>query len=184
MGMDMQAHVLAQGAHRAGWIKVAELPFDSELRKACEVNACGRFGKNYTCPPHTGEIHALIAKAQGYEDILLFQTVGELEDSYDFEGMQEASHTHKALTQSIFDALGRGDCLMLGVGGCALCEVCAVHTNEACRQPNRALASLESYGVNVSNASALAGMKYINGENTVTFFSGLFVPKGFREAQA
>ena len=64
--------------------------------------------------------------------------------------------------------------LHLGAGGCHLCEVCAKKTGEPCRHPDRAVASLEAYGVNVSALARLCGMKYINGENTVTYFGALF----------
>ena len=180
MQVNIEAMVMARGAHKAGWVKVADVPFDTELRKACEVNSCGRYGRNYTCPPHTGTVEELIAQAGVYEDMLLFQTIGQLEDSYDFEGMQDASVVHKALTQGVFDDLELEDYLVLGAGGCNICEECGALTDEPCRDPERALASLESYGINVSKTAALAGMKYINGVNTVTYFSGVFVPKDVR----
>ena len=40
--------------------------------------------------------------------------------------------------------------------------------------PDRALASLEAYGVNVSALARACGMKYTNGQNTVTYFGALF----------
>jgi len=175
--MDIIQFVLDHGAHRAGVVKVAEMPFDAALRAACEVNACGKYGMNYTCPPHVGAIDDLIAKAQGYADLVLFQTIGQLEDSYDFEGMMDASAVHKAITQTVADKLPVPGCLVLGAGGCNLCETCGIMTGTPCCEPERALASLESYGINVSQTAALAGMKYVNGVNTVTYFSGIFVPK-------
>jgi hypothetical protein len=33
--------------------------------------------------------------------------------------------------------------------------------------------SLEAYGVNVSALASAAGMKYINGQNTVTYFGAV-----------
>ena len=175
--MDMIQFILDRGAHKAGTVKVADIPFDAALRAACEVNACGKYGMNYTCPPHVGAIEALIAQAKGYEDLHLFQTIGVLEDSYDFEGMMDASAAHKAITQRIADELPLSNCLVLGAGGCNLCAECGILSGAPCCDPERALASLESYGINVSQTAALAGMKYINGVNTVTYFSGVFVPK-------
>ena len=180
MQENIEEFVLSRGAFKAGWVKVAEVPFDAALRKACEANGCGKYKRNYTCPPYIGDVETLIAQAQEYEDMLLFQTVGQLEDSYDFEGMQEAGAVHNTVTQGIFDDAGPEDCLVLGAGGCDICETCGALTDEPCRDPKRALASLESYGINVSKTAALAGMKYINGENTVTFFSGIFLKKGVR----
>ena len=61
----------------------------------------------------------------------------------------------------------------LGAGGCGVCKVCAKRSDEPCRFPDLAIASLESYGVNVSAMAASAGMKYINGVNTVTYFGAV-----------
>ena len=60
--------------------------------------------------------------------------------------------------------------LHLAGGACGLCEKCGKETGEPCRHPDRALASLESYGVDVYNTAKHAGLKYTNGPNTVTFF--------------
>ena len=65
------------------------------------------------------------------------------------------------------------DALHLGVGNCGVCEKCAKLTNEPCRYPDLALPSLESYGVNVSELAKASGMKYINGQNTVTYFGAV-----------
>ena len=67
--------------------------------------------------------------------------------------------------------------LHLGAGGCRICAVCAVRTNEPCRHPDKATPSLESYGVDVASMAEAAGMKYINGQKTVTYFGAvLFDP--------
>ena len=43
-------------------------------------------------------------------------------------------------------------------------------TDEPCRFPEKALPSLEAYGVDVYNTTKDTDLKYINGQNTVTFF--------------
>lgn len=162
---------------RAGLADVAQVSFEPAFRDACASNACGNYGRCWTCPPDVGEIHDLIAQAQTYDQVLVYQTVGQLEDSYDFEGMMEAAKRHNQLymrLDQLFRGKGFSRMLHLGAGGCHLCEVCAKKTGEPCRHPNRAVASLEAYGVNVSALARLCGMKYINGENTVTYFGALF----------
>jgi len=39
--------------------------------------------------------------------------------------------------------------------------------------PDRAMPSLEAYGINVSLLAKTSGMKYINGANTVTYFGAV-----------
>ena len=41
-------------------IDVSRIVFDAGLRKSCEMNSCGAYGRNYMCPPFCGEIHELI----------------------------------------------------------------------------------------------------------------------------
>ena len=67
------------------------------------------------------------------------------------------------------------EALLLGAGGCRLCPRCAKADNQPCRFPDAALASLEAYGVNVSLLAPQAGMQYINGANTVTYFGAAFL---------
>jgi predicted metal-binding protein len=168
--------LLDWGAYRAGIIPVNAIQFEPEFRKLCESNACGMYGKSWMCPPSVGPVDQLIAKAKTYRLALVYQTVDELEDSYDFEGMMEAGQRMNQLTQRIRgsfpDTFGT-DALHLGAGGCRQCSVCAKQENKPCRFPEKALASLEAYGINVSHLAKLADMNYINGQNTVTYFGAV-----------
>ena len=163
---------IALGAYKAAVIDVSNIETDVAFRDMCKANMCGRYGKCYTCPPDVGEINALIEKLKGYKYALVYQTVGELEDSFDIEGMQEVGAKHASLVKSMVREYGRS-ALHLGAGGCPLCERCAKATNEPCRHPDEAIASLEAHGVNVSKLAVASGMKYINGQNTVTYFGAM-----------
>lgn len=129
------------------------------------------------CPPNVEPIDELMQKLQTYEDALVYQTVSSLTDSFDFEGMMRAGKRHNNLAQRLWDkadSLGI-KALHLGAGGCRLCETCGIRTGEPCRNPKRAMSSLEVYGVDVTALAAAAGMKYINGHNTVTYFGAVLV---------
>lgn len=164
------------GAYRAALIPVTRIEFEPEFRKLCEQNSCGMYGRSWMCPPCVGPVDELIARAKSYRTALIYQTVDSLEDSYDFEGMMAAGRRMNALAQRIrtelADAFGP-DVLYLGAGGCRVCEVCAKREDKPCRFPDKALPSLEAYGMNVSRLAQIAGMKYINGQNTVTYFGGV-----------
>ena len=126
--------------------------------------------------PDAGDIHDLMAALKTYSYALVYQTVSELEDSYDFEGMMDAGVAHNLLMVELrrgIDTLALPRVLHLGAGGCRMCEVCAKRTGEPCRHPDLAVASLETYGVNVSKLAPAAGMKYINGKDTVTYFGAV-----------
>ena len=164
------------GAFRASVIPVENVETDASFRDLCAANVCGNYGRNWMCPPDAGEIHDLMAALRTYSYALVYQTVSELEDSYDFEGMMDAGVAHNRLMVELrrgIDTLALPRVLHLGAGGCRMCEVCAKRTGEPCRHPDLAVASLETYGINVSKLAPAAGMKYINGKDTVTYFGAV-----------
>lgn len=165
---------IKNGADNAAVINVGEIPFRREFRAACEQNSCGKYGKCWMCPPDVGDIDEMIARAKTYTHALVFQSIGRLEDSFDIEGMENAAKRHNALTQALAAELNPvlGAHIGLGAGACHVCEKCSRLDNEPCRCPEKAIASLESYGIAVSELAGLCDMRYINGQNTVTFFGG------------
>lgn len=174
----LRQFVLDTGAFRAGAVDVAAIPFEPEFRKLCESNACGMYGRSWMCPPDIGPVEDLIAQARQFRQALVFQTVNALEDSYDFEGMLAAGGEMNRLMASIRQKLAQLDVrryLLLGAGGCRVCPRCAKISGQPCRHPEQALSSLEAYGVNVSALAPMAGMKYINGPDTVTFFGAVLL---------
>ncbi len=174
---DRMAEIaLSLGAFRAAVIPVSDVETDASFRDMCAANVCGNYGRNWMCPPDAGDIPDLMAALKSYSYVLVYQTVTELEDSYDFEGMMDAGVAHNKLMIALRDKLNAENLprvLHLGAGGCRMCEVCAKRTNEPCRHPDLAVASLETYGVNVSKLAPAAGMKYINGQDTVTYFGAV-----------
>ena len=172
----LTAHALSLGAFKASVLPVDAVETDAVFRDMCAANACGNYGRNWMCPPDVGEIHELIAELRTYGYALVYQTVSELEDSYDFEGMMEAGARHNQLMAALRISLNTeplSRTLHLGAGGCRMCEVCAKRTGEPCRHPDLAVASLETYGINVSKLAVAAGMTYINGQYTVTYFGAV-----------
>ena len=167
---------ISYGAYKAAVIPVSDVTTDVYFRTLCEKNVCGNYGKNWTCPPDAGDINELIAILRSFEYILVYQSVGMLEDSYDFEGMVAAAKNHTKLMSDVRAEMKKepfARYLNLGAGGCSICEQCAKRTDEPCRHPDEAVASLEAYGVNVSALAKSADMKYINGQNTVTYFGAV-----------
>jgi len=161
------------GATKAVVIGQDDIVLNASFRAMCEANSCGVYGRCYTCPPDVGPIDELMARVRGYEKGLFYQLISPLEDSYDIEGMAEAKKNLVRLSQRLLDELKPilgEDALHLSGGGCGLCEVCGKITNEPCRHPDRALASLESCGMDVYQTTKKTPMKYINGANTVTYF--------------
>ena len=182
MSINIVKLCIEQGAHKCEEISVDKLVFSPELRVLCEQNACGLYGQSYTCPPHVGDVHDLAERCRNFERIAVFQNIYPLVDSFDFEGMLSAQAAHNTMTiriaELVYTEIGRENVLVLGAGGCAICRKCGIQTNEPCRHPATALPSLEAYGINVTKISNVSDLQYINGANTVTYFSGCFFALG------
>lgn len=170
------------GADKAAIIPGKGVVTSPEFRKACQANACGYYGRCWMCPPDVGSIHALIERVRGYSWALVYQSIHQLEDSLDIEGMQQASQRHgtvsRAIERALRPALPEGY-LHLICGGCQFCDACAKRDGQPCRAPGEARASLESHGIDVYHTVEGTGLRYINGTDTVTYFSMIL----FGEAQ-
>ena len=168
----MKEELLAAGADRAEELPVSEIPFEPSLVSLCASNQCGNYNQCWTCPPRTGEISVLIESAKKYQTAFVFQKIYHIEDSFDIEGMFEASKEFQKIILKLATSFAsrNDDLLLLGAGGCRICPVCVAVEEEPCRHPELACPSIESYGIQVSELAKRCGMKYINGVNTVTYF--------------
>ena len=167
------AETLRLGADRAAVIDAVQIETDRVFRELCLANACGMVGKCWMCPPDVGEIEELMAEVRRYDHALVYQRIGQLEDSFDVEGMADAKTAHRAISfalRPLFGELGITHALHLGAGGCGVCRPCAKVKGHPCAHPDLAMSSLEAYGIHVAHMAQSAGMKYINGANTVTYF--------------
>lgn len=170
-----------EGAARAEVISGEQIVLSASFRDICASNACGKFGRCYMCPPDVGDIESLMEKVRAYPRALVYQSISPLEDSFDYEGMVEAGSGHAQLSQRIeggLEGLIPGGYLHLTCGGCRLCEPCLKQEGLPCRFPDQALPSVESYGIDVYNTVRGTQLKYINGQNTVTFFGMVMFDDG------
>ena len=175
---DIMQMALDAGMTHAAIISQSDITYDTVFRDICASNSCGNYGMCHMCPPDIGDINTLIAAAKGYTAAVLYQTISEIEDSYDFEGMMDAGKHHSDCSQQLRESLENAkysNVLHLSCGGCRVCDRCSKRDQLPCRFPEKALASLEAYGMNVYETSSHAGLKYVNGPNTVTYFGIVLV---------
>ena len=95
--------------------------------------------------------------------------------------MSEAGYAHMRVSRKLQEAaapLLPEDTLHLSCGGCRLCDRCAKLDAQPCRMPQKALSSLEAYGVDVYQTTQNTGLKYVNGPDTVTFFGMILFHDG------
>jgi len=175
---DIQQWALAAGATHACAIGRAQLKTFDHVRASCAANACGHYGRCWTCPPDLGEQEDLAAELKSFPGGVVIQNVTRLEDSWDFEGMMAAAGAHNQMMRSLGRRLGAEHpgrrSLVLGCGGCGYCETCTC-PDAPCRAPDHALASVEGYGLDVKLLVESCGLSYINGQNTVSFVGAVLV---------
>ena len=176
-GIEQQILQVAMdcGAFGAEYLPAASIVLDPQFRQICESNGCGRFGRCYQCPPDIGPIHERMQEVRRYPKAVIYQSVSSIEDSFDFEGMMDAATLHLQLSQRIHAQLPsvlRSDFLHLS-NGCRLCSRCAKEDDLPCRHSDIALGAVEGYGIDVYRTVKNTSLKYINGENTVTYFGAI-----------
>ena len=175
MGYDtaqLVQEALDAGFSQAGELNVKALVFMPEVRDMCSVDRCRQYGRNWRCPPGCGSIEDAAARASQYSYGVLVQTIGKMEDDFDYETIQETSERHKANFAALVKKLKAryGDILPMGVGTCNLCESCT-YPDAPCRFPEESISSMEAYGLWVSKVCELSGVPYNNGKQTITYTS-------------
>ena len=164
-------------AKSCGFTAVAPLdPRSIELKQAvrdmCKENSCGQYGKRWSCPPGCGDLESCRARISGYSSGLLVQTTGAIEDSFDFEEMQNIEKLHKQHFDALHEALGTlyPNLLPLGAGCCVRCETCT-YPEKPCRFPEKMTSSMEAYGMLVLEVCKANGLPYYYGPDTMTYTS-------------
>ncbi|NLL19677.1 MAG: DUF2284 domain-containing protein [Clostridia bacterium] len=144
-----------------------------EVRKMCEKNRCGHYGRNWTCPPALPELEEIKQEFDRYDNFALIYQVYPIRNNFDMKGMLEALSDFQEKLVSLKKALkGKKDILVLGAGGCGLCPKCS-YPDKPCRRPEDAIVSLEAYGIEVVKLMMENGLKYNNGPETVTYIGGV-----------
>ena len=159
------------GFETAAPMKVETIKVMSEVRDMCAANTCRAYGKSWSCPPACGTIEECEARIQLFEQGILVQSVGELEDSWDYEGIQELEKLHKKRFFALVDKLSEelDEMLPLAAGCCTLCKECAYP--EPCRIPKKLISSMEAYGLLVNQICTENGVAYNYGPNKMAYSS-------------
>ncbi len=160
------------GFDDASLIETHQLKLLPEVRNMCADNRCGAYGKKWSCPPYCGTLEECNQRMEHYQNGVVMLTVTKLEDSFDFEGMEEGNKHHNQLFGDAIQLLRaeKENILPFGAGGCRICETCTC-PESSCRYPEKMIVSMEAYGLLVSDVCEKCGLSYFNGESTVTYVS-------------
>ncbi|MDY6827656.1 MAG: DUF2284 domain-containing protein [Bacillota bacterium] len=163
-----------KGAHQAVVIDLEDLNFSPEVRRYCAMNHCGKYGRNWSCPPAVGEVSELEAKARSFSSGILLQTLHPIAGSFDWQGMMTAKKKHEQVLRKVYRHLLKEyrpeDALILSAGACELCKKHCTYTDgEPCRHPNLALSSLEAYGIDVVDLTKKYAVPYHYSDQTLAY---------------
>lgn len=159
------------GFSEAASLDTVNLDARSDVRDMCAADKCGAYGKNWTCPPYCGTLEECAQRLHRYSHGIVVQTVGRLSKVIDTKGYRAAEKRHMELFHQFCDLIRNEhpDALCLGAGGCRLCDKCA--WPDPCRFPERAVSSMEGYGLFVTQVCRDSAIAYHHGERTVTYTS-------------
>ena len=163
---------LEAGFTHAATLDASTLVLRDEVRDMCGANTCGAYGHSWSCPPACGDLETLRGVIARYREGILVQTVGELEDAFDGEGMMETEAAHKkhfaALHQRLIGEYP--GLLALSAGTCRRCTRCT-YPDAPCRFPDACFSSMEAYGILVLDACKANGLQYYYGPNAIAYTS-------------
>ncbi|MDR3311009.1 MAG: DUF2284 domain-containing protein [Oscillospiraceae bacterium] len=166
----LQALAAECGFNNFGELDAAKLEFLPEVREMCAADKCHMYNHSWACPPACGTLGEMRERAAKYTRGILVQTVAQLEDSFDFEGMTDAAARHKEAFETLRGKLAGlyPEMFPMGAGGCAICPECT-YPDAPCRFPDRAVASMEACGLVVSRVCSDNGVKYNHGKDTLAY---------------
>jgi predicted metal-binding protein len=160
------------GFSNAGELDTKALVFMPEVRQMCSADRCNKYNKNWRCPPGCGSIEEAAERAARYSYGLIVQTIGQMEDDFDYECIEETGAKHKDNFARLVESLKKNndDVLPMGAGTCDLCKECT-YPDAPCRFPEKSISSMEAYGLWVSKVCELSGVPYYFGKNTIAYTS-------------
>lgn len=165
---------IAEESGFSAWalLDVSTIELKQEVRDMCTVNTCGMSGKCWSCPPGCGTLEECAERIKGRTLGILVQTIGEIEDSFDFEAMIEIEADHKVNFRTMYKAIrdAGADVLAIGAGGCTICKECT-YPDAPCRFPDKMVSSMEAYGMVVNEICKANNLPYNYGPERMAYSS-------------
>ena len=158
------------GFSHCGPMEVSKLELRQDVRDMCKTNSCGQYGKRWSCPPGCGTLEECGERLKGRTMGILVQTIGDIEDSFDFEAMMEIEAEHKVHFKEMHEAiLDAGESVLaIGTGCCTNCRDCT-YPDAPCRFPEKLVASMEAYGMVVNEICKANGLAYNYGPEKMAY---------------
>lgn len=167
--MDWVAQAKKTGFDAAILIDPQLLTSREDVRAMCAADRCRAYNQTWTCPPACGTIEECQARMRSYERGILLQSIGHLSRAIDSNCYRETERRHTGSLQVFAEHIRSiyPTALCLGAGSCRVCEQCAYP--QECRFPEKAMSSMEGYGLFVTQVCRDAGIPYYYRERTIAY---------------
>ena len=86
---ELEKLALDSGFTHAVPLDTTTISLKQEVRDMCK-NGCQQYARRWSCPPGCGSLNELREMICHYKKGILVQTVTELEDEFDWDGMMKA----------------------------------------------------------------------------------------------
>ena len=169
---EVESLAKSKGFTNAAVIPADRLVFDPSLRKYCQDNLCGNYGKNCSCPPACGTPQEMKQRTESYRQAWIFQTIAEV-DWRDTEALKTVRSQHNARSRELLRELEQGgeSGLAMLAGPCSACGTCAGAEGKPCAFPEKQVSCISAYCMSAEKMAEEAGLPYWCGEGKVAFFS-------------
>ena len=166
-----------------------DIPFSKEVLHIC-ITDCPRYGHSWSCPPSAGDIQENMALVSSYSRFLVFSTVHEVADAWNFDACLAVRKEHERMTRDFRKKLLEHYNLPLTElhpaseaaearepapfyvlsAGCSLCDDCT-YPDAPCRNPKERLQSMESHGILILKLVDDLNLTFQYDSTTVVYFS-------------
>lgn len=172
---ELEKLAMDSGFTHAVPLDTTTISLKQEVRDMCK-NGCQQYARRWSCPPGCGSLNELREMICHYKKGILVQTVTELEDEFDWDGMIKAQNRHQEHFHLFLEKLCafNPEFLPLGTGCCMICKTCS-YPDAPCRFPQKRISSMEACGMVVSEVCRQNRLKYYYGPNTIAYVACVLV---------
>ena len=171
---ELAALATSTGFTACAPLDITTIELKPDVRDMCAT--CHIHNTRWSCPPGCGTLEACAENVAKYTHGILVQSVGDIEDGFDFEAMHEIETEHKDRFRRMLASLRENgeDVLGLGAGCCKVCKDCT-YPDAPCRFPDKMVSSMEAYGILVLEVCKKNNLTYYYGSDKMAYTSCFLV---------
>ena len=153
-------------------IDTGDILFDSDFRRYCEQNLCGKFDANYTCPPYCGTAQQMRENVLRHKNALVVRSLHQGVKYTERDAVRAAQVKHNEDMLSLVNALKQRGLapLMAGASDCTLCQTCLRAQGNPCPHGEERFSCMSAYCINVADLAQKCSIDYTYSEGGLSLF--------------